>query len=177
MAAVSSERLVWQVLVGAAFGWGLFGCAGGERLQEFRSAQGRFRILLPGEPAVAPDPHLPKEIRSVRLEVESGTYVVAWEDLNLGAAALSAQERLDLACNAAVEKLKGKALTRKKITLNDRYPGRELVVEGPDGKQVHRDRMYLVDGRLYQVVVSGPRWWVASGTADKVLDSFELIED
>ena len=38
------------------------------------------------------------------------------------------------------------------------------------------DRMYLVGRRLYQVVASGPRWWVEAKQARQVLDSFQVIE-
>ena len=73
--------------------------------------------------------------------------------------------------------LKAKEISRKAITLMGRYPGRELVAEWPNGNGIVQDRLYLVDHRLYQVVASGPKWWVESATTRQVLDSFRLLEE
>jgi hypothetical protein len=174
--AVSGSRRLRLVLIAAAVGWLASGC-GGERLTEFRSKAGRFRILLPGTPSTTSDPELPEVVRSIRLDQPSGSYVVAWEDVDMSDRTLSADRRLDLACDKAVEKLKGKALARKEITLAGEHPGRELVAATADGSKFIRDRMYLVEGRLYQVVASGPKWWVQSRTAERVFDSFELLDE
>jgi hypothetical protein len=176
MAADSSTRRVLLVLLAAFIGCPLAGC-GGERLGEFRSNEGRFRILLPGKPSTQPDPQVPSMIRTVELKQRTGSYIVAWQDLDQKGTKTSPDERLDMACNKAAESLKGKTLSRKKIELDGKYPGRELILVGPDGKETHRDRLYLVEGRLYQVLVSGPSWWVESSTADRVLDSFHLLDE
>jgi hypothetical protein len=170
--AATSTRRAGLVLV-AAIGILIAGC-GGDRLTEFRSEEGRFRILLPGTPS---EETLTRGIKTIRLQQRSGSFVVAWEDLKRTDQKMSPDERLDMACNAAVEQIRGKALSRRKTTLADRYPGRDLVAQGPDGNLIHRDRMYLVDGRLYQVLASGSKWWVESATVERVLDSFELIEE
>jgi hypothetical protein len=174
MAALCLRRFC--LVLAAALGWSLCGC-GSERLTEFRSELGRFRILLPGSPSTHPEGRLPRGVKLVRLEQASGTYDVAWEDLDLSKPKMTPEERLDHACDSAVARLGGKTLSRKKITLADNYPGRDLVAEGPGGKVIVRDRIYLVERRLYQVVVSGPKWWVQSATSRKVLDSFELVEE
>jgi hypothetical protein len=176
MAAASFPGRVCLVLVAASVGLSLLGCSG-DRLEEFRSEEGRFRILLPGTPTLEQTPDLPSGVKSFRLEQQSGEYVVAWEKIDLRGTARTAQDRLDGACDRAIEMLKGKELSRKEISLDGKYPGRELLVEGPRDRRVVRDRMYLVDSRLYHVMVSGPRWWVESRPAKKVLDSFQLIEE
>jgi hypothetical protein len=47
-------------------------------------------------------------------------------------------------------------------------------MEWPDGKGIVHERMYLVGRRLYQVLISGPRWWVESATSRKVMESFRV---
>jgi hypothetical protein len=118
---------------------------------------------------------LPKGKYKVSLEQRSGTYTVAWEDLP-EKKDLSSEERLDLACNGAIDELKGKALSRKSITLKG-HPGRELIVAWATGKGIVHDRMYLVGQRLYHVMAAGEKWWVESSTSQRVLDSFEIIEE
>jgi hypothetical protein len=138
---------------------------------------GRFRIRLPGIPSPVPARGEGVLVHGVRLSQQSGNYTVTWEDIDRGKTGKNDDELLDLACTAAVSRLKGKELSRKKIGLDSRHPGRDLVAEWSDGKGVVQDRMYLVDGRLYHIVASGPRWWVESGTTRKVLESFALVEE
>jgi hypothetical protein len=158
------------VLLAAAIGSLLSGC--GERLTEYRDDEGRFRILLPGTPSPLNEKVLGKGARAVQLKQPSGEYTVAWSDPEPGKA--GAEEQLDRHCNLAVENLKGKALSHKTISLAGQ-PGRELLVEAGDGQVLVRLRLYLVDGRLYQVAVGGAKWWVEKPSTAKVLDSFEVL--
>jgi hypothetical protein len=176
-ASASSSRRVWLMLIAASIGWCITGCRG-DGLEEFNSEEGRFRIRMPGTPSRKKDPRLPKAVQMVRLEDRSGSYEVAWEDLTGDGP--SRDERLDQLCEErvkATEKLEGKVLYRKKITVADGHPARELLLQESNKRVVVRDRMVLVDSRLYQIVVTGPRWWVESATATKVLDSFRVVEE
>ncbi len=172
MAAVSSLRRVLPFA--AAIVCLLPGC--GEKLTEYRSEEGRFRILLPGTPKTVSDRALGKGVQAVQFEERSGDFTVAWSDPQPARATPGTLEQLDLACNRAIDNLQGKALSRRSITLGN-HPGREMLVEGPDGKVVVRLRLYLVNGRLYQVAAGGARWWVDRGTTDKVLDSFAVLAE
>jgi hypothetical protein len=155
---------------------GLSGCS--PALEEYVSEEGKFRVRMPAQPTLVRDPELPSNVKKVSLLQRSGSYEVAWEDLPASDA--SDDRRLDDACDGALKALQPKDVNqdvkRKEITLAGRYPGRELAVKTPDGKLV-QDRMYLVKRRLYQVVVSGSKWWVESPASQKVLDSFEVIEE
>jgi hypothetical protein len=170
MAAVSSARRVVLVGVAAAIGCLLSGC--GEKLTEYHDEEGRFRILLPGTPTPVERKKLQAGQKAVVLEQRSGNWKVVWEDLALPRP-LDPEQCLDMACTAAVEKLQGKAVSRKTIHVGD-YPGRDLIAEDSTGKVIVRDRMYLVGRRLYHVIATGPKWWVERGITDQVLDSFEL---
>jgi hypothetical protein len=148
------------------------GCTKGSR--EYTSVEGRFVVMLPGTPSLDPDPDVPEGVQQVRLAQQSGTYTVAWQDLPKKEADRDPEERLDRACNGALRALEATQVSRKPVRLDGQYPGRELVAgwEGREGRV--RARFYLVDGRLYQVVVNGPRWWAESATADRFLESFGL---
>jgi hypothetical protein len=162
-------RIAWR-WVGLGVALALVGC--GDGLQEYVSEEGGFRVLFPAAPSTAPDPDLPRGVRKVSHVERSGSYAVAWEEVGDGEG--GAAERLDRACDAAVKKLKGKELARSTIKLHGEHPGRELVIEWPDGRGVTHQRMYLVEGRLYQVVASGLKWWMDTPRPRKVLDSFRL---
>jgi hypothetical protein len=142
-------------------------------LEEYVSEEGKFRISLPSQPLEEKGADLPAGLKKVSLAQQSGSYAVGWQDLPPGET--TPDERLDQACDGALQSLKAKSLSRKEITLASRYPGRELVMEWPDGKGIVHERMYLVDRRLYQVLVSGPKWWVESATSRKVIESFQVI--
>ena len=89
---------------------------------------------------------------------------------------LDPQIRLDAACDEAVERLKGKEVSRKAISLPEGNAGRELILKTKDGKKLVIDRMYLNKGRLHQLIASGPKWWIESGEVRKVMSSFRLLE-
>jgi hypothetical protein len=171
MAAATSCRPI-VLLLAAAVGCLLSGC--GEKLTEYTDDKGGFRILLPGTPRAVKQKEMPGA-RAVRLQQHSGAYEVAWLDLDAKTLKQPADETLEAHCKMAVEALKGKVLRRKEITQGG-HPGRELLVEGPDGQPTVRLRLYLVGPRLYQVTVGGSKWWVEQSRADMVLGSFELLK-
>jgi hypothetical protein len=80
----------------------------------------------------------------------------------------------DSSRDGAVGNLEGNLASEKDIKLG-KHPGREIqIVAG--GKRLFRARVYLVDQRLYQVVVFGTKEAATSKEADKFLDSFKLAE-
>jgi hypothetical protein len=71
---------------------------------------------------------------------------------------------------------KDRILDDKEITLNDKIPGREYVLDREDAV-FYRARIYLDGARLYQVIVSGAKKDdVLSSMADKFLESFEIAK-
>jgi hypothetical protein len=79
----------------------------------------------------------------------------------------------DSSRNGAVANLKGKLVREKDIKL-DKHPGREVQIEVAGGKRLFRARVFLVERRLYQVVVFGTKDAATSKEADRSLDSFKL---
>src|SRR5262245_16995739 len=149
------------------------GCVG-ERLVEHVSEAGGFLVRFPGPASTEPDPDLPDRVQKVSFVERSGSYAVAWEDV--AAPKAGADALLDRACDDAIRRLKGKEKERRTIAL-DGHPGREQVLDWPDGRGQVRQRVYLVDRRLYHVVVSGATWWIEKPVTRKVMDSFQLLEE
>jgi hypothetical protein len=154
----------------------LAGCGG--KVHEYRSGEGRFRVAFPGTPREDPDPDIPAEIKQVRLVEPSGFYAVSYQDLaSPSGRAHDPDKELDAACELAVKALRAKRLSQEEITLGGKYPGRDLVAEWPGGEGLVHYRLFLVNGRMYWVIVNGSKWWAESSDARKFLDSFALTED
>ena len=71
--------------------------------------------------------------------------------------------------------MEGTLASEKDIKLGE-YPGREIQIDVANGNRLFRVRAYLVDQRLYQVVILGTKENATSKAADKFLDSFKLAE-
>src|SRR5690606_14835483 len=88
--------------------------------------------------------------RKASLMTRHGALSITSEEVD-AKGARQADEQLDLAINASLLAVKGKARSRKKIPLATVYPGREVLVESEDGQLLMEVRLYQVKGRLYQV--------------------------
>lgn len=81
------------------------------------------------------------------------------------------EKRLDHARDGAVVSVGGKLRSEQPIKLKG-FPGRELIVE-KNGEATARMRLFLVNRRLYQVMVLGA---APAKDASLFLASFDLIE-
>ena len=81
----------------------------------------------------------------------------------------------DSSRDGAVANMEGKLVSEKNVKLG-KHPGREIRINVAEGKRLFRVRVYLVEQRLYQVVVFGTPETATSKDADKFLDSFKLTE-
>ncbi len=70
---------------------------------------------------------------------------------------------------------KGKLISDKKIKLNDKYPGRDIIVQTDAPKSYMHLRMYLVDSSLFFVMIVGQtEESIKSKESIAFLDSFKL---
>jgi hypothetical protein len=83
------------------------------------------------------------------------------------------EDRLDGARNSMAGKYKLEKET--KITIGGVLRGREILLAA-DQKLLVRSRIFLVNGRLYQAMVVGPREFVNGPDAGKFLDSLMLTQ-
>ncbi len=150
-------------------------------LKRYKSEEGNFGIMLPGVPKAQRVPverdndKAPKQVQYV-FGTEEGAYLVSYQDNpNLEEANEKESEEALKTAQDSLGKTFGKLLNEKPIKLLDKYPGRQFEYEIPGQKGLYRSRIYLVDGRLYQVVVVGTEAFTTSKTADSMLDSFQLL--
>lgn len=155
----------------------LVACAGGS-WKEFNSAEGAFSVLMPKTPTLETQmvntPLGPIELQFFSAELADVAYVVGYSDYP---AAFVAQSNpvimLNGARDGAVANVQGKLVSEQAIFIGG-YPGRELRIETLDGQFAAMSRIYLVNNRLYQVMVVLPADRSFTDEMTTYLDSFAL---
>jgi hypothetical protein len=145
--------------------------------KEFATKEGRFKVQMPGTP----------EHKKLDAESDFGKGVLHMNTVQAGKTMYGAnyidypatikkvpvKQLFDSSRDGAAANLDGKVVKEKDIKLGD-HPGREIHIEVGGGKQLFRVRVYLVEQRMYQVVILGTTMAATSKEADKFLDSFQL---
>jgi hypothetical protein len=171
--------ILMPVLYGVGVGLGsLFDTS--PRWSKYTSPDGRWAIQMPAavKSGTAPAPGLPQlvlEKYEAKLFWSRSEFVVITGELNRpGLPRLSPEQRFAGAKDGA---LKGDPQLRfvkeNNITLNGRYPGRDMHFTHAVGGRV-RFRVYIVESTLYVLGVGSKS--LDDKELDKFLDSFELLQ-
>jgi hypothetical protein len=166
----------WKLLAGAALVVVMSGC--GTSWTDYKSDSGKFTAQFPGTPQEKEMSAAGISAKGVVLDRGDRAFTVMYADLPGSAdqfknAAL-VEMSLDGAATGCVQNVKGKQTALDKIKLGD-HPGRDVKAELPDGNEL-RNRIYMVNGRLYQVMVLGKKGYTTSPDAEKFLTSFKLTQ-
>jgi hypothetical protein len=145
-------------------------------------ADGRYSIAMPAKPTETKRKITRKndEIDTVIAIAEGkhdSSFVVSYTDFpDKELKPESIEQRLDQGVKAAVENARGNLKSDKPIKL-DGHPGRDIVIE-KDGEVIARMRLFLVERRLYQLMVLGTdRIFAAKEKdVDTFFNSFRLIK-
>jgi hypothetical protein len=149
----------------------------GDALKEHTLDNGRIRVLLPGVPVENyQKASFGPAMKNYTSKTAEGMFVVGSMDVPdaVGQTEEQIKMRLDAGKDQCLVSTKGKLLKETSIKLADKYYGRELLVELPAAKEVLRSRYYLVDGRLYLLMVIGKPEFINSETCEKFLDSLKV---
>jgi uncharacterized protein (TIGR03000 family) len=140
--------------------------------EKFTPSEGGFSIRMPGSP----------RRKSTTAQTEVGEVAVTMYLLDRGEIAYSidyadlpggAVPQVNFTINRIVAVYRGNQLTTKDVKLGG-HAGKEAVFDVPEKDISIRLRAYAVGGRLYRVMVAGPRQFVRSTKADGFFDSFEV---
>jgi hypothetical protein len=149
-------------------------------LEEYVSEKGGFKVKAPGKLQETPQSGWEKPLTIEKLVVGEKTYAIGYVDDLAGSAepGEKSNTRLLAAQNGALNKVKAKLIREKdkEIFLNNKYPGREFIGELPEKMGRLRERIFLVDRRLFQILVIGEQTWVESKEVDRFLDSFAMLK-
>ena len=149
-------------------------------MQDFTSQQHGFKARFPGSPKEQSQPG-PMGIQMTMYMVESknGVIGVAVADMPIPERESDAeiQARLDGSRDGALQNVGGSLKSSTAITLNGKYPGREFTgtITKPTTGQM-RAKIFLVNKRLYQVLVMGTDSYANSANATEFLNSFQLTQ-
>lgn len=126
--------------------------------QELVSTEGRFRVLMPDTPE---DRFVPVIGQIVNTEMHAyfvrtavASYIVAYADFPNVKDPRLLKKGFDDVRDGLLANGKLRLLSEKNITVGD-FPGRELVVD--DGANLGMDRIYFVNGRVYQLLFLRPQ--------------------
>jgi len=162
----------------------LAGCASNSKWKEFRSKAGNFSVKAPvtlKEQSQSTDLSIGKAGSHTYLAESDGLlYAVAYTEFRQDIIdAGDPEEMLSNARDSMITSLDGELALELRQPLGE-YPGRELVVDMimPDYKYgILKARIYLVNNRLYQVMVLVDKMNADASAITQFLDSFKLLGD
>jgi hypothetical protein len=152
------------------------GVRGGANLQEFASAEGRFKVLMPRTPKQQNQGAAGMVLKAFLVEDRDGAYMAAFMDMPIPANEPEAQieVRLNGGRDGAIQNLNGRLVREGRVKLDGKYLGRDFEADVPNKKMVLRARFYIVGSRMYQVMVMGTRAYAHSTEATRFLESLTL---
>ena len=157
----------------------LFGAATSGRADwvKFTSPDKDFEAQFPSEPKQT-DQKAPSGTTKMFMAMEGATTYSVTTTKVAGLANADADtiaKTLEASRDGLVKALKGKLVSDKKVELDKKYTGREVVVEAMGGVVHLRQRMYIIEGVLYQVIVGGTSADAVNGKdANMFVESFKL---
>jgi len=141
--------------------------------KSFTSLEGRFTADFPGTPKEGSTNSDGMILHRFVVELPGGevAYMVMYNDLPPGAGAAGPQFLLEAVASKFGERVK----SRKNIQING-HTGMELEWTKKEGGQTWflTDRIYLVENRMYQVMVTTTRGKIDPVSTTRFLDSFRL---
>jgi hypothetical protein len=151
-------------------------------LKEFAPKDGGFTVRAPGDMKetvkTVKGPGGKDEVQRTYTYAPNANTVYLILDREMPALAranaATVQMALENGRKAAEKSLSGKLIDSKDVKLGE-HQGLEFLIDS--AKQgYYRSRIYIVNGRMYQVTIMAPKDVATSKTADEYLESFKLKE-
>lgn len=143
-------------------------------LNPYTSAEGKYKVLLPGEVKTAEKKAGGTVTKTATAFVDGeAAFAVSYTDLPLDVPADHVRGVL-VGYVKSLAGPGGKVLSAKDATVGpDKLVGREVLIQQP--KNFLRVRATIVGKRVYQVIAAGPKEFVTSKDANRVLGSLEIV--
>jgi hypothetical protein len=146
---------------------------------EYTSKEGGYKAIFPSKPVERefPLPGFNIKLKMAMVMKPAHGYVVAYADfpeLLKGATDQELEKRLDGGREGALRFSGSTLVKEEKIKMEKKYPGRDITGDLPNEAGQMRMRMYVVDGRLYELMVIGSQTFVESPDAQAFVASFWL---
>lgn len=125
----------------------------------FTAPDGRFSILMPGNPNRNTEyqktymGEITLEIFAIQPPKQQVAYLVAYNDFPYSYGQITdPQVVLNNARDMALKTTKSNLISQRNIRSSNNHPGKEIEYINSGGK-ITKSRMYVAEGRLYQVMV------------------------
>jgi hypothetical protein len=146
--------------------------------KKFESKEGKFSAKFPGEPKTVNQKAGGLDLSITIVEKGKGGFAVIYSDMPADIVkGAPADKLLAGGEKGLVDNFKAKVTKSGEMKFKGNgkeYPGREILAEKDD---LHlRVNIILVDNRLYQVFIVGPKEMVTGKEADEFIKSFELAK-
>lgn len=149
----------------------------------FTAPDGRFTVLMPGEPERNSETQK-TYMGEINLEMfvaqppkQAVAYMVVYNDFPYSYGQMTnPQTILDNARDIALKTTKSKLISQRNILSSNGHPGKEITYINTSGK-ITRSRMYVAEGRLYQVmaITSKKQQQSLARTITGYLNSFHVV--
>lgn len=160
----------------------LAACGSRSEWQDLVVPEGGFAVLMRGQPEyVRQQLDTPAGKMSAHLysaDRPDAYYAVGYSDYPLALVLAASPDQIFAgARDTWVKRIQGKLSGSSPLKLAGKYPGLRFTAEGTfkDKETFVDGRLYLVDQRLYQVIVMGRKSELSQGVVNRFLDSFQLI--
>jgi hypothetical protein len=145
------------------------GC-GKPEFKEFKSSDGGFSVLMPGNPEKKEIPVMDLKTTAYGVNVRNGAYAVGYMDVPPGRPI-----SLDGAIKGISTQHQGTVQTTKDFTLGG-STGKEFEVQTKQPQGYASGRVIVVGNRFYQVLAMGTNARLSDPDVRKFLDSFKLVK-
>jgi hypothetical protein len=145
---------------------------------EFEPEGGRYRVLMPGTPQLSTAPISLGDGSAVQMYqavVDAGEVAYLSTHVDYPATMIRQSSGETLLNNVRDGSAKGHTLVREKRLTIAGHPGREYMITQATGI-VLVTRSFLVDNRLYQIIVAGRSGVEQDPDTAKFLESFTLLK-
>ncbi|MCG6136035.1 MAG: hypothetical protein MET45_15495 [Nostoc sp. LLA-1] len=151
--------------------------------KSFTPPDGRFTVLMPGQPERNSETQK-TYMGEINLEMfvaqppkQEVAYVVVYNDFPYSYGQMTnPQTILNNAKDMALKTTKSNLISQRDIRSSNGHPGKEIVYVNTGGK-ITRNRMYVAEGRLYQVmaITSRKQQQTLTRTITGYLNSFHVV--
>lgn len=147
---------------------------GAHKLSKYSYPEGRFKVLLPGNPQMKYSNQLGMRSVDYSYPETQGAYVMSY----LIAPGFIAEDKvgalLDAVCTNIAKTTKSVELRRNSLNLQG-YQGRQIeLAPGSSKEQLARFRLYVVRRFIYIIGAAGNKAWVDSPVVGQYLNSLEV---
>lgn len=150
---------------------------GAKKLSKYSYPEGRFKVLLPGNPQMKYSSQLGMRSVDYTYPEANGVYVMNYLIAPGPIVQSKINPLLELLCNNLVQNSKSTEIRRTAINLQG-YAGRQIELKTTKGKEENAVfRFYVVRRFVYIIGVAGNKAWVGSPVVTSYLNSLEVVPE